>query len=304
MTWGEMSTYFFYGEEDFNIETEIRKLKNALAPEFLEMSYKTYDNPKFADLIAALRSQPMMFGKMLIVVDISSYFSVALDDNQIAEIAAALDDCSENIDIVLTAYAKPDARKKLFKTLAKYNAREFAVIPTYKTAELSAWINKRGVKLTSGAVNALISQVGNNLRQLASELEKLRVYAHPKDVVTEEMVREICISNEDLFGFCDLLMQGERGKALLEYRKLLDKRHALGITATLQSQIRAWIDIKAGGDGSMHEYRAKLTRQKLENTTMERLIALKKNLTDAEYRIKSGLVADVEQEIENAIIFR
>ena len=46
-----MAVYFFYGEEDFKIEQEVEKLKGTLDPNFLEMSFKIYDNPKFADLI-------------------------------------------------------------------------------------------------------------------------------------------------------------------------------------------------------------------------------------------------------------
>ena len=43
--------------------------------DFIEMSYKYYNNPKFPDLIAALRTQPMMFGKMLIEINCLSYLS-------------------------------------------------------------------------------------------------------------------------------------------------------------------------------------------------------------------------------------
>ena len=39
------------------------------------MSYKYFNNPKFPDLIAAVRTQPMMFGKMLIEINCLSYLS-------------------------------------------------------------------------------------------------------------------------------------------------------------------------------------------------------------------------------------
>ncbi len=298
-----MAVYFFYGEEDFSIEQEIGKFKKKLDPNFFEMSYKKYNKPSFAEFIAILRSQPMMFGKMLIVVEVN----FSLDEGQtgqIEQIEAALNDCSENVDIILTAQGKPDGRKKLFKVLSKHNAKEFARIPTYKTAELSAWIKGqcKDVKLTDGAIKALISQVGSNLRQLANELKKLELCG--KEPVTDAMVREICVNNEDLFAFTDLLMEDKRGAALVEYRKLLDSRHPIGIIAALHTQVRGWIDLKQGGDGSMHEYRAKLTRERLKNTPLPRLIALKKNLTEVEFKIKSGQVLDIEGEVENAIIFR
>ena len=116
-------------------------MKKTLDKNFLEMSFKTYDNPKFAELISLLRSQPMMFGKMLIVINCLDYFSKTFDDKEMKEIASALENNDENLDIVFVAQLprdegkKLDTRKKFFKTLAKYNSKEFATIPTYKTAE-------------------------------------------------------------------------------------------------------------------------------------------------------------------------
>ena len=65
--------YFFYGDEEFNISNEIKKFKSKLDKNFLEMSYKYFNNPKFPDLVAALKTQPMMFGKMLIEINCLSY---------------------------------------------------------------------------------------------------------------------------------------------------------------------------------------------------------------------------------------
>lgn len=228
-----MAVYFFYGDEDFNIEKEIEKLKKGLDKNFLEMSFKTFNNPKFPDLISLLRSQPMMFGKMLIVINCLDYFTKTFDDKQIKEIEAAIENNNENLDIVFVAALprdggkKLDSRKKLFKILAKQNAKECASIPTYKTAELEDWVKKaaksKSLKINPDAVTALISQVGNNLRQLDGELDKLHLMCYPDKVATKEMVKDICISNEDLFAFSDFLMVGDKDRALLEYRKLLEK---------------------------------------------------------------------------------
>ena len=133
--------YFFYGDEEFNISNEIKKFKNQLDKNFIEMSYKHFNNPKFPDLIAALRSQPMMFGKMLIEINCLSYLSGkssedgGFDDKQIAQLTQALDDCGENLDVIFVAQLPPDSqkkidkRKKIFKLLSKYNSQEFLQIP-------------------------------------------------------------------------------------------------------------------------------------------------------------------------------
>lgn len=315
-----MAVYFFHGEEDFNIEKEIEKLKKNLDKNFLEMSFKTYDNPKFADLIAILRSQPMMFGKMLIIINCLDYFSKTFEDKELKEISEALENNNDNLDIVFVAILprgegkKLDSRKKLFKTLTKYNAKEFQTIPTYKVAELEDWIKKqgksKGIKFEPDALTAIISQIGNNLRQIDAELEKLKLFIYPKDTVTAGMVKEMCISNEDLFAFSDFLMENQKDQALLEYRKLLEKRYPLEILSTLQTMLRRWITLKAKAQEcssfelakltGMHEYVVKLNLQKLKKTSLKDLVKLKQNLTEAEFRIKSGQAFNIENEIENA----
>lgn len=315
-----MAVYFFYGEEDFNIEQEIEKLKKGLDKNFLEMSFKIYDNPKFPDLISILRTQPMMFGKMLVVINCLDYFSKTFDDKEMKQIAEALEENNDNLDIVFVAQLKRDegkkldSRKKFFKTLSKYNAQEFAVIPTYKTAELEGWIVKQAkakkLKMDTGAATAMISQIGNNLRQLDTELDKLQLMAYPQNVVTPDMIKEICISNEDLFAFSDYLLEGKKDLALREYRKLLEKKYCMEIVSTLQTMLRRWIILKAKSSEctpmelsrltGQHEYVVKLTLQKLKKTNLKDLVKLKQNITEAEFKIKSGQAPNAEAEVENA----
>ena len=325
--------YFYYGDEEFNISNEIRKLKSKLDKNFIEMSYKEFDNPKFPDLMVAISIQPMMFGKMLIVIDCINYFKTkkkdsendgGFDDGQIKQIESALENVNENLDIVFRAYAVPDSkkktsvdkRKKIFKLLSKYNAQEFNQIPAYKTTELETWIKnqakKHDLKINPDAVSLLLLQVGSNLRMLDSELEKLKVFA--KDTpATKEMVKEICVSNEDLFAFIDSVIAGAKAKALEQYNKLISTRYSLSILATLHSSLQDKIFIKANGGKysqekkkkmtSMHPYRVKLELQKLKNVPLKDLVKLKENLTDAEYKIKTGQSnLAPEREIEYAIL--
>lgn len=318
--------YFFYGEEEFNISLEIKKLKSQLDKNFIEMSYKEFDNPKFPDLIAAISIQPMMFGKMLIVIDCTKYFSAksedSFDDKQIKQLTSSLDNCSENLDIVFKACIDPeskkkiDKRKKIFKLLSKYNAKEFLQIPSYKTAELESWIKtqaqSKNIKITNEAISQLLLQVGVNLRLLDSELEKLKVFAG-KNSVSIDMVKEICVNNEDMFAFIDYLTVGNKIKALEEYQKLLSVKHPLAILLTIHTILHNKIQIKAFSSQyspdeiakmlNMHPYRVKLEINKLKNSSIKDLVRLKQNLTNAEYRIKSGQSnIDMSREVEYALL--
>ena len=320
--------YFFYGDEEFNISNEVKSFRDKLDKNFIEMSYKTYKNPKFPDLIAILKSQPMMFGKMLVVIDCLNYFSgkkseeSGFDDKQIKELEEALSNCSENIDVIFVAQIPPDSqkkidkRKKIFKLFSKYNSKEFLQLPSYKTEELETWIKKQALtkdlKISNEIASTMLIQIGSNLRTLDSELEKLKVYAGEKPV-TADMVREICTTGEDLFGFADYLIRENTGKALEEYQKLLVKKHPLEILAALHTMLHNSIQIKAYSSKyssdeiakmiNMHPYRVKLEIQKLKNVSLKNMVKLKKNLTDAEYRIKTGQSAmEPEREVEYAIL--
>lgn len=320
--------YFFYGDEEFNISNKIKEFKSKLDKDFVEMSYKYFNNPKFPDLISAIKSQPMMFGKMLVEINCLGYLNgkssddKAFDDKQFKQLAEALDCSSENVDVVFTAQIPPDSqkkidkRKKIFKLLSKYNAQEFNQIPSYKTAELEGWIKQQAkskdLKISDEVAGAILFQVGSNLRMLDSELEKLKIYAG-KSPVTKEMIKEICVTNEDLFVFIDYLVEGNKSKALLEYQKLLAKKHPLEILSVLHTLLHGRIQIKAYSAKhspdeiakiiNMHPFRVKMEIQKLKNISLKDLVKLKKNLTDAEYKIKSGQSnLDIDKEIEYAIL--
>lgn len=316
--------YFFYGDEDYNIDLEVKKLKKKLLDKnFASMNFKTVINPSFPDLISLLRTQPMMFGNLMIVIDCAEYFSKTFEDNQLDELSNALEDNIESLCIVFRAVLprnegkKIDSRKKIYKIITKYaQSQEFPTFKTYKTEDISSWINKEAKKhditLEKDAILALIEQIGNNLRELTKELEKLKLLAYPETKITEKMVKEICISNEDLFSFADYLLRGNRGKALVEFQKLLDKKHPLEILSALQTMLRKWILIKAKSREislfeisklvGQHEFVVKTSLEKMKNTTLKELVSLKQNLTEAEYKIKSGQSINSVDEVECAIL--
>lgn len=320
-----MGIYFFYGDEDYNIEQEIKKLRKKLLDEnFASMNFKVVNNPNFADLIALLRTQPMMFGNQMIVINCENYFSKALEDNELDEISKALEDNVSSLYVVfVVALArnegkKLDSRKRIYKIITKFaQTQEFPTFKTYKTDEIINWINKEAKKLEitveKEAAMTLIEQIGNNLREMVQELEKLKLLAYPQTTVTKKMVKEICISNEDLFAFADCLLKGDRGHALLEFQKLLDRKHPLEVLSALQTMIRKWIIIKAKSKDlplfevakltGQHEFVVKTTLEKMKETPLKTLVKLKQDLTSAEYKIKSGQSVNHIEEVQTALLY-
>ena len=320
-----MAVYFLFGDEDYNIDLEIEQMRSKLNPDFLYMSYRVYDNPDYQTIISALRTPPMMFGETLIVINSEGYFSGNknfFEDSELEDIEDALKNNPDGLNVVFVVKLprdenkKLDSRKKLYKILSKYNVKEFPVFKTYKTAEIGAWIKSRGkikgISFKDDAIELMIEQIGNNLRQFDMEMDKLKLIAYPESVITKKMVQSICISNEDLFNFAELIMTGAKDKALLEFEKLLDKKHPLEILSAIQTMLRKWIilKIKSGSESAtelskqvgMHEFVLKQTLQKLKNTPVSEFVRLKENLFEVEYKIKSAEAIDVISEVECALI--
>lgn len=323
-----MAVYFFYGEEDFNIELELKKMRSKLSPDFLSLSFRVLSNPDFDTLINALRAAPMMFGNMLTIINAEGYFleekgdgAVKFQDSELAEIEEALKNVQNTSDIVFAVRLprgenkKLDARRKLYKILSKFNAREFPMFKTYQTDEILGWIKKcaksKGLEIEDEAAQLLSDQIGNNLREFDIELDKLKLAVYPKMTITKEAAADICISHQDLFNFTELVMKGEKDKALLEFKKLLDKKHPLELLSAIQTIIRKWIILKTKSSLSnaelakiigQSEYVVRQTREKLKNTKLAGLVKLKQNLFEIEYKVKSGEVIDIISEAACAVI--
>ena len=119
-----MAVYFYYGEEDFNIELEINQKKSSLNKDFLAMNFQVLDNPEYPELITALRTPPMMFGNMLVVINSEKYFSGTknyFEDTELDDIDDALKNNPESLDIIFVVRLprdegkKLDSRRKLYK---------------------------------------------------------------------------------------------------------------------------------------------------------------------------------------------
>ena len=170
----------------------------------------------------------------------------------------------------------------------------------------------KDLSLNEDAIVLLMEQIGNNLRQFDAELDKLKLIAFPEKKVTKKMVEDIVISNQDLFNITELIIKNQKDKALLEFKKLTDKKHPLEILAAIQTMLRKWIILKTKSSSvstlelskltNMHEFVVKQTLTKLKNTNTSDLVNLKQNLFNAEYKIKSAESIDIITEVECALI--
>ena len=320
--------YLFHGQEDFNIELELQKLKSKVVDKaFLATNYRIYDNPPFQEFIDILRTPSLMFGSVLCVINCEKYFfdtkgKINFDDKELKQIEDAIELMPETLHVALvckidrTNPKKIDTRRKLFKIISKHaTVTEFPEYKPYQK-ELATWIQKQVKKkeliMSSDTVQFLIERLGVNLRVINNELDKLKLAIHPEKMVKKEHIQSICTSTEDIFLLTDYILAGQKDNALLEFEKLCTNKHYLEILAVLQTNFSrlALMKVDSVNKNSFEiasktkvpEFIVKKQLEKLKNVPMDRLIKIRQNLLEAEYRVKTGEIAFYELPVELALL--
>lgn len=312
-----MPLSFFWGEEDFLIEKEIDEIKNKVLGENIsELNFKVSDNPDFSEFVYLLRSQPMMFGDVVIQIKADKYFldgkKAKLDDKQIEELIDAIDLISDKVHIILTCQIprgerkKPDSRKKLYKAVQKKGTiKEFQAFKAYEEYKilpvLKNMVKAANLKAPDIALETLIRTVGSYLRDLNSALDKISLFIYPETFFNKETVENLYPSSQNIFQLLDLILASNYSKTMFEISKMLQKSHYLEILAFLQSGFSKLLLTKVLSETKssyeiatitkQNEYAVKMSLNKIKNIPLSKLLKLKKNLVNAEYEIKTGLKA-------------
>ena len=177
--------------------------------------------------------------------------------------------------------------------------------------ELNRWIKerakKKGGQISPAAVETLAAFVGNDLRLLDQEIEKLVVYVDGARPISEDDVRLLVsyVQEANIFAMVDALGQrnGQRAARLLH--QLLDAgEHPLALLGMIVRQFRIMIQVKElSGQGlsqqdmatrlKLHPFVVKKTTRQAMNFSMEQLETVYRRLLEIDVAIKTGEMNDV-----------
>jgi len=132
------------------------------------------------------------------------------------------------------------------------------------------------IRMEKAAVQELIERVGNDARQLATEIEKLALYIGVDGRVTVDIVRELVPSLAmDVFALMNAVVEGDAAKALRMLDSLLQRRESPMLILYLLArqfrfllQARLLLDYKLISPALLHA-RADAFRQQLEKIPEE-----------------------------------
>jgi DNA polymerase III subunit delta len=151
--------------------------------------------------------------------------------------------------LVVLADEVLDSKNTLFKAAEQHGKVIQCTQP--KGAALESWIVKRaksiGVTIQPEATSMLANFIGNQLRLLANELDKLATYVGPGKTITVEAVRLLTahVQEARIFDLTDALAMRNRTRALDILHDLLsDGEPPLKLLSTVTTQVRSLLLVK------------------------------------------------------------
>ncbi len=201
------SLYVFDGEEPFYIDSLI----DVFEKELLSESEKDFnfcvlygkDSDKNA-VLNEIRKPPMFAEKTLVILKEASQFK------ELALLEPYLDSIpSTTVFVIAHKYKKIDARTSFGKKIKKLNA--LITFDKIKEDQLHNWITnyckEKKVNIHPETIALLAQHLGNDLQQIANELEKISLNLSPNEEITNEHIEKyVGISKEyNAFEFVNAL---------------------------------------------------------------------------------------------------
>ena len=142
-----------------------------------------------------------------------------------------------------------DANNPLLKAAGEHGKIIQSSLP--RGAALESWISKRakslGVTIEGEAATLLANFIGNQLRLLANELDKLATYVGDGGAITVDDVRKLSAQVQEarIFDLTDALAQRNPKQALTILHDLLaDGEPPIKLISTITSQVRSLLLVK------------------------------------------------------------
>lgn len=259
--------YLWHGEEEFVKDRALAALMEVLIePGMRDLNYQSLDGEEAGvDLIIeACDTLPFMAERRLVVVR-DPYLLTGRKGTQSEQdrMTAYLADLPPSVCLVLYMRAghKPDKRKAVYKAATKHGSVvEFALL---KEEERARWVKRelsaRKIKMDARTLHLFLNRVGEGMRHVSSELDKLMEYAGEGGAVTTEMVARIAIptTEERVFDMLDAVGRRELTHAMVSLDHLMAAGdEPLMIVTMLARQFRLMLLAKELKRRGVHPSRA------------------------------------------------
>lgn len=313
-----------HGEEEFLRAEALQKLKAALGPpEMADLNTTRLDGRKIAlgELQQACDTVPFLTPRRLVIVDSLLSHLVAADaprtaarERYLQGLTTYLDQVPESTDLAFVEEKTLGRGHPLLRRLQALEREKRArvVLCRRKRGEdLVAWVEARarakGGQITRDTTHELIRTVGDNLRLLDQELEKLVAYTAGKRAIRPDDVRLLVpeARQANIFHMVDALGQGDGQRAIALLHRLLDDgAPPLYILAMIVRQYRLLLQVKElvgrglrpraiAGELKLRDFVVDKMLRQARRYSLPQLEAIYERLLETDLAIKTGQMEPV-----------
>jgi DNA polymerase III delta subunit len=232
--------YLFFGEDTYPAYVFVRELRESLAdPEAPPLERFDLAVRKWPEILDAARSSSLLFQSAQIILvespprknDRVPSPHEKLTDKDKSRISAYFADPSPGTALVMIYPGKIRKSSPLVKFFAGLPARSIRIeeIRPVKGHNLASWVGRRfqvrGKNPSPDSVERLVELVGNDLRFLDNEVEKITTYVGDKDRISEEDVDQVSgwIKSYVEWELSEHLERADYRQCLLILHKLLEQ---------------------------------------------------------------------------------
>jgi DNA polymerase-3 subunit delta len=252
-----MPIYVYWGEDDFACDRAVQRLRDrSLDPAWGSFNFDKIpaDTPDATIQGLNQAMTPPFGGGQRVVWLVNSPILQQCSQEIQKNLERTLPQLPETSVLLLTSRKKPDQRlksTKLLKKLAEF--QEFSPIPPWKTELLIRRVQQVAssldVSVSPAAAERLAEAVGNNTRQLFTELEKLKLFGSSNSEssrVEVEAVNElVTTTTQNSLQLAKTILRGDTAAALGLVADLIARNDVpIVISATLIGQFRTWLWVK------------------------------------------------------------
>ncbi len=233
--------YYFHGDEPYLIERGVKRLVQIAAPaDTRDFNMDVYYGKDCSgdEILAAAQTLPMFAERRVVLVKRSGELSTAAME----KLAGYVEDPSPSTCLIFEG-EKIDQRKKFFLEVKKHG--NLVELKRPYENQLGQFIREEaalhGKRIEPAAMEALIFLVGNNLHELAAEIEKVALFIGVRDTIGMTDIREIVSDTrvDSIFELTDAVGRKDLARALRTLNTILrDGEAPLMVLAMLSRHFR------------------------------------------------------------------
>ncbi|MCD8075881.1 MAG: DNA polymerase III subunit delta [Lachnospiraceae bacterium] len=284
--------YLLYGEEAYLKVQYKNKLRAAILAEDDTMNLSVYTGKGIdvKQVIDQAETMPFFADHRLILIEDSGFFK-----NASPELAEYLPQMPQETILVFVE-SEVDKRGKLYKKVK--DCGRVVEMKRQDTRTLTAWVlgmvKRDGKRITQDAMSLFLQKTGDDMENIAHELEKLLSYTLDADAITPVDVEAVCTETTEnrIFDMIRAVAEKQQRQALDLYYDLLSlKEPPMRILFLIARQFNQMLQLKD------------LREQGMDHNTVASKAGLapfiaKKTLSQAAYFSKEALRQAVEDCVE------